>query len=405
MNSSIYQPQEDTYLILEQVKQFAKGKVLDMGTGTGILAFEAQPKSKFVIALDINPESVKFVQNLIILKNISNMYVNDSNLFSFLDNNLVYFDRKNKKFKLAYKKGQKNKFDTIIFNPPYLPKHKAEEPDVDLYVSGGRYGYEIIEDFLNSVSDFLEPNGNVLVVFSSLTKKNKVEEAIRNNLLEFDLLSVKKLFMEQLYCYRIFKSDDLKVFERRGLRNIKYLAKGHRGIIFTADYKGKRVVVKKQREDVDAKDRIKNEIKFLKKLNKHKIGPRILFTGKDYFVYDYIKGTFIKDFVEVQSRKAAQDIFVKVLKVMYKLDMIGVNKEEMHHPKKHVIIDNKLNVHLIDFERANKTDKPKNVTQFIQYICSGIQNQSKVDTLRKLAKEYKENMSLKALNKILSVLK
>ena len=56
MNSSIYQPQEDTYLILEQVKQFAKGKVLDMGTGTGILAFEAQPKSCLLYTSDAADE-------------------------------------------------------------------------------------------------------------------------------------------------------------------------------------------------------------------------------------------------------------------------------------------------------------------------------------------------------------
>jgi len=406
---SIYQPQEDTYLILEQVKKFSKGKVLEMGTGTGILSFEAQKNAKFVVALDINPEAVKFVQNLVILKKIDNMFVNDTNLFSFLENNNIEYDRKNKKFKLSFDEREKTKFDVIIFNPPYLPKMDGEDSDVELYVSGGKNGYEIIEDFLDNVTRFLEPDGQVLLLFSSLTNKNKVDEIILKNLLEYEILSTKKLFMEELYCYRIFKSLSLKFFEKKGLRNIKLLAKGHRGIVFVSDYKGKRVAVKKQRDDTPAKDTVDNEVKFLKILNKKGIGPKVLFSGKDYFGYSFIEGTFIKDFFETHNKKEIKSVLDKVFKIMYKLDQLKIDKEEMHHPKKHVIIDEKLNVHLIDFERANKTLKPKNVTQFCQYVCSVIDvlnsKKFKIDVLkiREVSKEYKKEMTQKNFKKILSL--
>ncbi|MEA3429801.1 MAG: methyltransferase domain-containing protein [Nanoarchaeota archaeon] len=406
----LYQPQEDTYLILEQVQKLSRGKVLEMGTGTGILAFEAQKNAKWVVALDINPDAVKFVGNLRILKKIKNMLVRDSNLFSFLKNNFVDYDKKRKQFKLTFDNKKNTKFDTIIFNPPYLPMHKGEEQSVDLYVSGGKYGYEIVEDFLNDVNEYLEPEGNVFLVFSSLTKQKKVEEIINNNLLEFEQLSSKKVFFEELYCYRIYKSNILKILEKKGITNLKRLTKGHRGWIFTGMYKGKKIVVKKQREDVAAITRVANEINFLKVLNKKGIGPKIIFSGKDYFVYKFISGAFIKDFVEVQGKEAIKQVFLDVFKLMYKLDKLKTNKEEMTRPRKHVIIDNKLKVHLIDFERATKTEKPKNVTQFVQYVCSlsEMLNKKKfkinIDKLRDASKVYKKDMSIKNYKKIINLI-
>ena len=46
-----------------------------------------------------------------------------------------------------------------------------------------------------------------------------------------------------------------------------------------------------------------------------------------------------------------------------------VNKEEMHHPLKHVLIKDTKAV-MIDFERVHYTEKPKSTTQFCQFISS-----------------------------------
>ena len=43
--SEIYEPREDTYLILEAVKKYSSGNVLDVGTGSGILALAASVKA------------------------------------------------------------------------------------------------------------------------------------------------------------------------------------------------------------------------------------------------------------------------------------------------------------------------------------------------------------------------
>ena len=49
----IYEPAEDSFLIQKYVKQYAHGRVLDMGTGSGILAMTALDKTKDVLAVDI----------------------------------------------------------------------------------------------------------------------------------------------------------------------------------------------------------------------------------------------------------------------------------------------------------------------------------------------------------------
>ena len=56
----IYQPAEDSYLLQKFVRRFATGRVIDMGTGSGIQALTAieVPSVREVVAVDINPKAV-----------------------------------------------------------------------------------------------------------------------------------------------------------------------------------------------------------------------------------------------------------------------------------------------------------------------------------------------------------
>lgn len=166
----IYESSDDSFLLLKYVKDYAKGKVLDLGTGSGILAKEALKYTKDVLASDIlnlNFKDIKFIK---------------SDLFENI----------------------KGKFNFIIFNPPYLPKDKREDLESALSTTGGKYGYEIIERFLNELKKHLKKNGKCLIVFSSLTNKNKIDKLIKKNKLKFECLEKKKLFFEELYVYLIF---------------------------------------------------------------------------------------------------------------------------------------------------------------------------------------------------------
>jgi len=171
----IYNPLEDSYLIKKYIKDYSKNrKVLDIGTGSGILAREALKYTKNVTASDINKEC---------LKNLKGIKTIHSNLFENI----------------------KDKYGLIIFNPPYLPRDKREDDKSALTTTGGIHGYEILEKFLNELKSHLNKNGKSLIVFSSLTNKRKINLIINKNNLKFKLLEEKNLpFFEKLYCYLIF---------------------------------------------------------------------------------------------------------------------------------------------------------------------------------------------------------
>lgn len=166
----IYEPAEDSYLIKKYIKYYSRNKkVLDVGTGSGILAKEALKYTKEVTASDINKEcigNIKFIH---------------SDLF----------------------KNIKRKYDLIIFNPPYLPKDEREDEKSALATTGGIKGYEILERFLNNLRPHLNKDGKALILFSSLTNKKKIDSIIKKNKLNFKLLGKEKVPHEILYCYLI----------------------------------------------------------------------------------------------------------------------------------------------------------------------------------------------------------
>lgn len=166
----IYEPAEDSFLLQKYVKKYAKGKVLDLGTGSGIQALTAFKKTKNVLAVDINPSAVEQLKKKGIKARISDLFSN-----------------------------VKGKFDLIIFNPPYLPEDEREPQDSSTATTGGKKGYETIERFLKQAKKFLKKDGKILLVFSSLT--GNIENLFNKYGYGFKKLEEKKLFFEKIYIY------------------------------------------------------------------------------------------------------------------------------------------------------------------------------------------------------------
>ena len=175
----IYEPREDSFLMENAVKKYTYGKVLDMGTGSGIQAIAAakNKKVKSILAVDINKEAVMEALQNAMNKGIP-LSVLQSDLFGNID----------------------EKFDTIIFNPPYLPSDPKLK---DLTLDGGKEGYELIQKFLKQAKKHLEKNGIILLLFSSLTDKDKVEDILTKNKYKFKEVDKLNLDFEELYIYRI----------------------------------------------------------------------------------------------------------------------------------------------------------------------------------------------------------
>ncbi len=368
----IYEPAEDSYLLAEAVAKHVFGKVLDMGTGSGIQAATALKNSnvKAVTAVDVNEKCGDVVKKI-------------SSEIKFIQSNL-------------FSKVPKQKFDTIIFNPPYLPQDEGID-DPALY--GGKKGYEVTEHFLGQCDSYLAKDGIILLLFSNFTNRRKIDEIIESNCLNKELIDEKKLpMMETLFVYKITKSPLMTELERQKIAKIRKFATGNRGVIYTGILGKKKVAIKAVAERSPVKDSIKNEMKWLKLLNRHKIGVKLVSISDNHFVYEFVDGNFILDFIDKSAKKGIITVLKAVLRQCRKLDELGVNKLEMGHPQRHIIIKSSKPV-LLDFERCKNTENPKNVTQFCQFLMSGqvqeMLSQKKIlidkSELLNAAKDYKTN--------------
>jgi release factor glutamine methyltransferase len=171
--STVYKPAEDSYLLQRHVARLVTGRVLDMGTGSGIQAMTAAQKIDVdhVVAADINPEAIETAKRRAWEAGVYiKMSFIVSNLFENVD----------------------DCFNWIIFNPPYLP---AEGGLRDPTWDGGEGGGRIIERFLKEAKRHLKPGGAILMVYSSETETN-----VGGYGYDWQTLQEIPLFFETLYC-------------------------------------------------------------------------------------------------------------------------------------------------------------------------------------------------------------
>lgn len=183
---------------------------------------------------------------------------------------------------------------------------------------------------------------------------------------------------------------------------MKFLGKGKRGKVYLKDG-----IATKFSQPF----RVKNEVFWLKKLNKYKIGPKLISFNEDSFSYKYVKGIEIIPWIEKADKKDIVKVLKEIIRQCEVLDSLNVNKKEMNHPYKHILIYKNKPV-MIDFERCKITENPKNVNQFGQFLISSrmssilIKKDIKIDkdNLKKALKEYKKNKSERNFYRILNLI-
>ncbi len=165
---------------------------------------------------------------------------------------------------------------------------------------------------------------------------------------------------------------------------MELFAKGKRSEV----YRDGDVIIKIEREDIQAVERIRNEAKWLKILNRYNIGPKFIKRVDKKLYMEFIDGEKILDYSKNASKKDLKKVLLDLLDQCRTLDKLKVNKYEMHKPLKHVLVRNGKVV-MIDFERCKNVLKPKNVTQVSQFLARYF----KISGILEKAKKYKETFS------------
>ena len=165
LHPEVYEPAEDTFQLLEVLNVKKGDTVFEIGAGCGIIALECCKNGANVLCSDINPFAVELTRR------------------NYDENKALM------KGKFETRKGDlfqvltlSERFDIIIFNPPYLPTKPKDLVGgsgwFDKAVDGGDDGLKIIEFFINGLQKHLAQNGQGYFVFSSLSDRKKLETYI-----------------------------------------------------------------------------------------------------------------------------------------------------------------------------------------------------------------------------------
>lgn len=149
VDSQVFNPSHhfSSKILARYLRQFdlAGCRLLDMGTGSGIIGITAAQKGASVTAVDINPAAAQLAAaNAQALHVAEQMRVLCGNLFAPMPDAVP--------------------FDWIVFNPPFFPRPATRALQA-AYNAGENYA--TIMRFLQEAKNFLTPAGRILLILSS----------------------------------------------------------------------------------------------------------------------------------------------------------------------------------------------------------------------------------------------
>ncbi len=179
----VYPPAEDSFLLAEAIKYARGNKALDIGTGCGIQAIILSKNCKHVVATDIDGRCKAAVIVNSILNNVSPPEFRIGDLYEPLKPD--------------------EKFDIIVFNPPYL----EEDYDVSIpesrWWSGGKNGRAVVRRFIRGLRSFLSPGGEAYLTINDNPPLEGTLKIIEGERLNWEVTSELKVAFDKIYVLRL----------------------------------------------------------------------------------------------------------------------------------------------------------------------------------------------------------
>lgn len=190
----VYEPAEDSFLLADAALEEAEPgmRILEIGAGSGFVSAVLRTNIKGIraFATEINPHAARCAK-------ANGVEVIRTDLFK------------------GIKSGNKEaSFDIILFNPPYLPTSEDEKVPgwLNYAFDGGTSGRETLDRFLDDVRDYLKPRGKILILISSITGLEAVEEKMIKMGFEVDVVRRKKISFEELMVLKGELPQDIRCF-------------------------------------------------------------------------------------------------------------------------------------------------------------------------------------------------
>jgi len=175
----VYPPSQDTHLLSTILS--CSGRVLEVGTGTGILAIYCARRGASVTAVDITDEAVACAKRNA-EKNGVDIHIVKSDLFQRV----------------------RGRFDEIVFNPPYLPVSDPVREAVQW--NGGEDGFSVIRPFLREAKEHLNAGGRIRMILSDLTDIGSLENEFPGFV--FTSQGTTHFEFESIHAYSLVSRDD-----------------------------------------------------------------------------------------------------------------------------------------------------------------------------------------------------
>jgi release factor glutamine methyltransferase len=186
----VFAPRSDAGVLLDAALPRLHGDVLDLCSGSGVLALSAAPRAASVLAVDLSRTAAATIRANALL-NRRRVEVRRGDLFAAVGS---------------------RRFDVILTNPPYVPTPPGAQSVLGSRAwEGGPRGRDLLDRICAGAAAHLRPGGELLIVQSALADVDGTIALLQRDGLAADVVA------EQRGPYGAIALARMEYLEREGL--------------------------------------------------------------------------------------------------------------------------------------------------------------------------------------------